>query len=284
MTVTRPFRFGVQTSGPADAHGWREHARQVEALGYSTLYMPDHFVGTALAPMVAVSVATAVTDTLRIGTLVLGNDYKHPTVVAKEAATLDVLSEGRLELGIGAGWMTADYTALDLAYASHRTRIERLGEAIEVVKRCWADGPFDFAGEHYTIREYDALPKPVQQPRPPILVGGGGKRVLTLAGKEADIVGINPNLGAGEVNADVAAQHAGRGHGTEGRVGTRRGSGRRPVRRDRAPDPLLHGGDHRRRGEASPKSSRRASASMPTRLSDPAACWSGRSTRSATRS
>jgi probable F420-dependent oxidoreductase len=202
--TARPFRFGVQTSGPADAKGWRERARQVEALGYSTLFMPDHFVGTELAPIVAISVAAAVTDTLRIGTLVLGNDYKHPVVVAKEAATLDVLSDGRLEFGIGAGWMTADYTALDLPYDSHRTRIERLGEAIEVVKHCWDAGPFDFAGEHYTIRQYDALPKPVQQPRPPILVGGGGLRVLTLAGKHADIVGINPNLGAGEVNADVA--------------------------------------------------------------------------------
>ena len=168
-----------------------------------------------------------------------------PAVVAKEAATLDLLSEGRLEFGLGAGWMTADYTALDLPYDSHRTRIERLGEAIEVVKRCWADGPFDFEGEHYTIRAYDALPKPVQQPRPPILVGGGGKRVLTLAGKEADIVGINPNLSAGEVNADVARTHARRGHDAEDRLGARRSG--RPLRRDRAADPLLHGRDHRRR-------------------------------------
>ncbi len=204
MTGARPFRFGVQTSSPADAQGWRERARKVEALGYSSLFMPDHFVGTELAPMVALSVAAAVTDTLRIGMLVLGNDYKHPAVVAKEAATLDLLSEGRLEFGIGAGWMTADYTALGLPYESHRIRIERLGEAIEVVKRCWAAGTFDFEGEHYTIREYDALPKPVQQPRPAILVGGGGKRVLTLAGQVADIVGINPNLRAGEVSVDVA--------------------------------------------------------------------------------
>ena len=230
--------------------------------------------------MVAISVAAAVTDTLRIGTLVLGNDYKHPAVVAKEAATLDVLSDGRLEFGIGAGWMTADYTALDLPYDSHRARIERLGEAIEVVKRCWADGPFDFAGEHYTIREYDALPKPVQQPRPPILVGGGGKRVLTLAGKHADIVGINPNLGAGEVNADVGAQHAGRGSPR------RRSSGSAPARATASTRSSCRSGTSWRPSPTtpagSPRCSRPASASTSTKRSGPAACWSARSTTSAT--
>lgn len=204
MTARRLFRFGVQASSPADARGWRERARAVEAAGYSTLFMPDHFVGTELAPMVALSVAAAVTDTLRVGMLVLGNDYKHPAVVAKEAATLDLLSDGRLEFGLGAGWMTADYTALDLPYDSHRKRIERLGEAVEIVKGCWGPVAFDFDGEHYSIRAYDALPKPVQQPHPPILIGGGGKRLLTLAGEHADIVGINPNLRAGEVGADAA--------------------------------------------------------------------------------
>jgi probable F420-dependent oxidoreductase len=201
--VTRPFRFGVQTSSPADATGWRERARRIEGLGYSTLTMPDHFVGTELAPMVALSFAAAATDTLRVGMLVLGNDYKHPAVVAKEAATLDVLSGGRLELGLGAGWMTADYAALGLPYDAHRTRIERLGEAIDIVRRCWHEEPFDFDGEHYTIRDYDALPKPVQT-HPPIVVGGGGRRLLTLAGRTADVVGINPNLRAGEVGADAA--------------------------------------------------------------------------------
>ena len=166
--------------------------------------MPDHFVDTDLAPMVALSFAAAATTTLRIGMLVLGNDYKHPAVVAKEAATLDVLSDGRLEFGLGAGWMTADYEALGLPYDSHGTRIARLGEALAVVKGAWADGPFDFAGEHYTITGYDGLPKPLQQPRPPILVGGGGPKLLRLAGREADIVGINPILRAGAIGADAA--------------------------------------------------------------------------------
>jgi len=197
-------RFGVQASTARTATEWAEQARAIEDLGYSTLFMPDHFVDTALAPMVALSVAAACTSTLRVGMLVLGNDYKHPAVVAKEAATLDLLSDGRLELGLGAGWMTADYEALGLPYDSHRVRIDRLDEALRVVKGCFDAGAFSFDGAHYTIRDYDALPKPVQQPRPPIVVGGGGRRVLTLAGREADIVGINPTLTAGTIDAGAA--------------------------------------------------------------------------------
>jgi probable F420-dependent oxidoreductase len=222
----RPFRFGVQCGSPADAAGWRQRAGKIESLGYSTMFVPDHFVGAELAPMVALAHAAAATDSLRVGTLVLGNDYKHPAVVAKEAATLDLLSDGRLELGLGAGWMASDYAALGLPYDGNGTRIERLGEAITIVKRCWADGAFDFDGAHYRIREYDALPKPVQSPRPPILMGGGGKRMLTLAGREADIAGINPNLRAGEVTADAARDTAARV--TEQKIeGVRAGAGER---------------------------------------------------------
>ena len=204
MGAGHTFRFGVQASTARTGAEWAEQARKIEGLGYSTLFMPDHFVDTDLAPMVALSFAAAATTTLRIGMLVLGNDYKHPAVVAKEAATLDVLSEGRLEFGLGAGWMTADYTALGLPYDSPGIRIARLGEALAVVKGAWGDGPFDFTGDHYTITEYDGLPKPVQQPRPPILVGGGGRKVLRMAGREADIVGINPILRAGEIGVEAA--------------------------------------------------------------------------------
>jgi probable F420-dependent oxidoreductase len=198
------FRFGVQASTGGSAAEWAEQARQIEGLGYSTLFMPDHFVDTDLAPMVALSFAAAATDTLRVGMLVLGNDYKHPAVVAKEAATLDVLSGGRLEFGLGAGWMTADYEALGMQYDSPGTRIARLAEALAVIKGAWGDGAFDLAGDHYRITGYDGLPKPLQQPRPPVLVGGGGPKVLRLAGREADIVGINPILRAGEIGADAA--------------------------------------------------------------------------------
>jgi len=181
----------------------------MEDLGYSTLLMPDHFVDTAFAPMVALPFAAAATTSLRVGMLVLGNDYKHPAVVAKEAATLDVLSDGRLEFGLGAGWMTADYEALGMPYDRAAVRIDRLAEALAIVKEVWGDGPFDHSGAHYNITAYDGLPKPRQQPRPPILVGGGGQKVLRLAGREADIVGINPILRAGVIGADAAKDTVG---------------------------------------------------------------------------
>ena len=203
MAHPRKFRFGVQATAGTSSADWRDFVCKVEDLGYSTVFMPDHFIDTVLAPMTAISFAAAFTETLRVGHLVLGNDYKHPAIVAKEAATIDVLSDGRLEFGLGAGWMRTDYDALGLPYDSPGTRIERLAEALAVVKGSWGEGPFDFAGEHYTISGYDGLPKPTQSPRPPILVGGGGPRLLRLAGREADIVGINPNLRAGEIGADA---------------------------------------------------------------------------------
>lgn len=204
MAHDRKFRFGVQTGGADSAKAWREKVHQIEELGYSTLFMPDHFIDTPFAPMVGISLAAEATTTLRVGHLVLGNDYKHPAVVAKEIATLDLATDGRVECGLGAGWMKTDYDALGLPYDSPGTRIVRLDEALQVVKGCWGDGPFSFEGEHYTIRDYDGIPKPAQQPRPPIVVGGGGPRLLRLAGREADIVGVNPNLRAGEVSADAA--------------------------------------------------------------------------------
>jgi probable F420-dependent oxidoreductase len=204
VAAERRFRFGVQASSGRSAAEWVEQVRRIEGFGYSTLFMPDHFVDAELAPMVALSFAAAATEALHVGMLVLGNDYKHPAVVAKEAATLDVLSGGRLELGLGAGWMTADYEALGLQYDSPGIRIARLAEALAVIKGAWGDAPFDFAGDHYRITAYDGLPKPLQQPRPPIVVGGGGPKVLRLAGREADIVGINPILRAGEIGADAA--------------------------------------------------------------------------------
>jgi len=224
--MTRPFRFGVQASAARSGVEWAEQARRVEGLGYSTLFMPDHFVDTPLAPMAALPFAAAATTTLRVGMLVLGNDYKHPAVVAKEAATLDVLSGGRLEFGLGAGWMTADYEALGLQYDRPGVRIARLAEALAVVKGAWGDGPFDLAGEHYTITAYDGMPKPAQRPRPPILVGGGGPKVLRLAGREADIVGINPMLAAGVIGAEAARDTI--GDATARKIGwVREGAGAR---------------------------------------------------------
>ncbi len=203
MAHPRKFRFGVQASGQYSAKEWREFVRKVEDLGYTTLFMPDHFVDTDLAPMVGIAFAAEATTTLRIGHLVLGNDYKHPAVTAKEAATIDVLSDGRLEFGLGAGWMKVDYDALGLDYDRPGVRIDRLEEALAVINGAWGADPFSFSGEHYSITDYQGLPKPVQSPRPPIVIGGGGQRLLGLAGREADIVGINPNLKAGAVGIDT---------------------------------------------------------------------------------
>ena len=203
MAHDRRFRFGVQASDAGSRREWQDKARKIEALGYSTLYMPDHFLDTVHAPMIGIAMAAEATESLRVGTLVLGNDYKHPAVVAKEFASLDVLSDGRVEAGVGAGWMKTDYDALGLPYDRPGTRIERLGEALTILKGAWSDGPFSLDGRHYTISDYDGIPKPAQKPHPPILVGGGGPRLLRLAGREADIVGINPNLRAGEVSPDA---------------------------------------------------------------------------------
>jgi len=203
MAHPRKFRFGVTALSAASGAEIREKAQKIEDLGYSTLFMADHFADTVLAPMVAISFAAAATTTLRVGHLVLGNDYKHPVVTAKEVATVDVLSDGRVELGLGAGWMAADYDQLGIPYDSAGTRIARLAEAVEIVKRSFAAEPFDYAGEHYRITGYTGKPTPVQQPRPPLVMGGGGPKMLRLAGREADIVGINPNLRAGEVGADA---------------------------------------------------------------------------------
>jgi probable F420-dependent oxidoreductase len=196
--MAKKFRFGVQTSKGASAEAWAEKARKIESLGYSTLFIPDHF-DDQLAPMPAMMAAADATTTLRVGSLVLDNDYKHPLVLAKEAATLDVLSGGRLELGLGAGWMRTDYDASGIAYDAPGVRISRFAEGLHIVKGLLGDEPVDFSGKFYTITHHSGTPKPVQKPLP-ILVGGGGKRVLSIAAREANIVGVNFNLEQGAVN------------------------------------------------------------------------------------
>ena len=198
----RPFRFGVQANGSMSGRGWTELARRVESLGYSTLTMPDHF-DDQLAPVPALTAAAAVTETLRIGALVWDNDYKHPLVLTKELATMDVLSNGRVEIGLGAGWMIADYEQSGIPYDNAKVRIDRFVEGLAVIKGLMGAEPFSFSGEHYSISAHNGLPKPVQAPCPPILIGGGGKRVLSIAAREADIVGINATMAAGVIGASV---------------------------------------------------------------------------------
>src|SRR6478736_2696421 len=204
----KPFRFGVQASNPpggfaggADAGDrWRELAREVEGLGYAALTIADHLDEQWAAVPAMVSAAEA-TTTLRIGALVLCNDYRHPVVVAKEAATIDVLSGGRLELGLGAGWMRTDYDAAGIDLDRAGVRIDRLAEAVTVITALLEGDEVRFEGEHYRIDGLVGTPRPVQRPRPPLLLGGGARRMLTLAGGRADIVALNPSLAAGVIDA-----------------------------------------------------------------------------------
>ncbi len=197
----RGFRFGVQVSKETSAKGWAELARRTEAAGYEVLTMPDHFTDQ-LAPIPALMAAASATTTLRVGALVFDNDYKHPVVLAKELATIDLLSEGRLEIGLGAGWMISDYEEAGMPYDSPKVRIDRFIEGVAVIRGAMAEGAFSFSGDHYTIANYNGQPKPVQG-RPPLLIGGGGKRVLSYAAREADIIGINGTMTAGVVGPEA---------------------------------------------------------------------------------
>jgi probable F420-dependent oxidoreductase len=206
MAHDRPFRFAAQLAKASDpsARGWAEQARRAEDLGYSALLMPDHF-GDQLAPGPALAAAAAATTTLRIGSLVFGNDYRHPVVLAKEAATLDVLSEGRFELSLGAGWMRTDYEQSGITYDTPATRVDRFEEAVQVIQGLLrTEGPFSFEGDHYRITDLELLPRPVQQPGPPLIIGGGGRRVLSFAAQNADIVSINVNLREGTGGPETA--------------------------------------------------------------------------------
>jgi probable F420-dependent oxidoreductase len=189
--VVRPFRFGVTAPTPSAGTDWVERARRVEQLGYATLVVPDHF-RDHLAPVPALTAAALATTRLRVGSLVFSNDFRHPAVLAKEAATIDVLSGGRFELGLGAGWLRAEYDQTGIPFEAPGTRVERLEEAVTIIKGLLAGERVTFAGRHYTIADLEGRPTPVQRPHPPIAIGGGGRRTLTLAAREASIVGLVP--------------------------------------------------------------------------------------------
>lgn len=189
--MPHPFRFAVQVSGAASATEWRDKARRVEALGYDRLLVSDHFE-RGLAALPALAAAAAATDQLRVGSYVLANDFRHPVLLAKEAATLDLLSDGRFELGLGAGWLRAEYDAAGVPFDAAPTRIARLEEALRLLKRLFAGGPVSFTGDHYRTTALELAPAPVQRPHPPILVGGGGRRLLEVAARQADIVALGP--------------------------------------------------------------------------------------------
>lgn len=188
-----PFRFAVTSSWAPSGEAWLARARRAEALGYDVLLMPDH-LGRQLSPLAALAAAAAVTSRLRVGSFVFANDYRHPLVLAREAATIDLLSGGRLELGLGAGWNVPDYRRLGRPYDPPAVRVDRLAEAVPLLKRLLAGETVEHDGSHYHLHGAIAGLLPVQRPRPPLLIGGGGPRMLRLAAREADIVGLLPQF------------------------------------------------------------------------------------------
>jgi probable F420-dependent oxidoreductase len=204
--MPRPFRFGVQLVD-LPAADWRERLRRIEALGYDSVFWPDHF-GSQWEPVTALAAAAACTESLVVGSLVYDVDYRHPVVLAKASATLHLLSAGRHEFGIGAGWMETDYREAGMRYDRPGVRIARLEEAIQIIRSMWSQERTSFEGEHYRI---EAIARAAELPLgevPRILIGGGGPKLLALAGRHADIVGINPAIPAGRVLPDTPADLA----------------------------------------------------------------------------
>ncbi|MCA1832960.1 MAG: TIGR03621 family F420-dependent LLM class oxidoreductase [Actinomycetota bacterium] len=199
--MPRPFRFGAAIDADeSDPSGraWRDRAKRIEDLGYATLLIPDHFV-TTFSPVPALAAACAATSTLRVGTMVFDNDFRYPALLAKDSATLDVVSDGRFEVGIGAGWHEPEYVAAGIPFEPAAVRVAKLAESVAILKGLWSGESFSFKGSHYTITNMTGLPRPLQQPHPPVMVGGGGKQLLRFAAREANIISFAAHLRPGGV-------------------------------------------------------------------------------------
>lgn len=203
MTQPRPFRFGLELQRPFDGMSWADSVRLVEDLGYSTMFVPDHF-DEGLGPIAAMASAAAVTTTLNVGSLVFDCDFRHPAVVARELASIDQISHGRLEVGLGAGWKRLDYERSGIAMDTAKVRVERMIEHMTVLKLLFGPTPATFHGEHYTITDLHGTPKPYRPEGPKFLIGGGGKRVLSFAAQHCDIIGINASIHSGEIDTAAA--------------------------------------------------------------------------------
>ena len=189
-------RFGVTVAPETSANRWKDKVRAIEDSPFDVLLVNDHLSGFRFAPMLALSAAAEITSRLRLGTIVLANDYRHPALLAKEAATLDLLSDGRLELGLGAGWMRSDYDQAGIPFDPAKVRIARLREAIDILRGAWGGEPFTYQGEHFQVTDLDLDPRPIQKPNPPLHLGGGGPVMLRYAAREADIVNITTRTAA----------------------------------------------------------------------------------------
>jgi probable F420-dependent oxidoreductase len=198
----RPFHFLADVHEIVSGTELADRARRAEQMGYHALVIPDHLL-QQFSPTVALATAAAATSTIRLAAFVYNNDLRHPAVLAQDLASIDVLSGGRVDIAIGAGWNKPEYDAIGMAFDPTPVRQARLAEAITVLKGAFTGEPFSFAGEHYTITDYTGYPVPVQRPHPPFFIGGGGRRTLTLAGREADIIGLAPRI---RKNATVDTQ------------------------------------------------------------------------------
>lgn len=197
--MTKPFRFGVMCFDAPSRSAWRELARKVEALGYGTLIMADHYLNP-LTPVAGLMAAADATATIRLGCQVFDNDFRHPALLAKEAATLDLLTDGRFEFGLGAGWSKEEYDQVGIAFDPPGVRVARMEEGLHLIKALWATAGGETVHHHgafYSVSGLAGTPKLVQRPFPPIFLGGGGKRVLQFAAREADIVGLVPKARPG---------------------------------------------------------------------------------------
>jgi probable F420-dependent oxidoreductase len=212
--MSKPFRFGLQAYAPASAKDWRDLARKAESLGFSSFHLADHVIGPGpalnatghpvqtVAAIPAMAVAAEATSTIKVGCRVLCIDYRNPVMLAKEAATLDFFSDGRLELGLGAGWLQNEYEAMGIPFDRAGVRIDRMEEVIELLRASFAEGELNIDGRHVHAVGFEAVPKPVCKPGPPLMIGGGAKRVLTIAGREADIVSLNFDNSSGKLGAE----------------------------------------------------------------------------------
>jgi probable F420-dependent oxidoreductase len=213
MSRVRPVRFGIKVAtDPGDIpsrEAWITLARKAEDLGYATFSIADHFVNEYL-PIAALMFVADATTTLRIGSCVFDNNYRHPALLAKEVAAIDWLSGGRFELGLGAGALRVDYDQSGLPFDRPSIRIQRLAESVSILKQFFTQDSVTFSGEHYSVTDLAAIPKAVQRPHPPIFIGGGGPKLLTLAAREADIIGVERMLkdDQGRVNPSESTEVA----------------------------------------------------------------------------
>jgi probable F420-dependent oxidoreductase len=208
MAQQRPFRFGAVVDNAESREDWKKQVRKIEDAGYSSVLVPDHFEMVNISPTIALMAAADISTTLRIGSFVFNNDLRHPAMLAKEIATLDLFSEGRVEMGLGSGYLPDDYTKSGIPLDPAGTRISRMEEAIHLLKALFSAEPATFSGKYYQVNGLPGLPKPLQKPHPPLYIGGGGRRMLSIAAREADIVGLTAILkpgGTGFVMGDITA-------------------------------------------------------------------------------